>query len=180
MKMRTKFYLLSMWLFFIIVIILSFPEKESEWYLCILPGLSFLALLYVSVFFLTLFVNKKRDSAELAVKIIEVDDRSYDTLAFLAAYFIPLVSFEFNDFRHHVVLAILFVAIGVIYSQCGLYYANPSLALLGLRTYSGKIHFQNGDEMDNVVIVSHDRLRVNDNIVYFKIEESVFFAKVLN
>lgn len=120
------------------------------------------------------------DSHRLSVKIKEIEVRNYDTLAFLASYFIPLVSFNLGSIRHQLVLVILFVAIGVIYVQVGMYYANPTLALLGFKTYNSTITFQDGSVKSNLIIISRNELKKGDNITYIKIDENVYYAKLLN
>ena len=171
-----------MWLFFAIVIILSFPESESvqiHWYSYILPILSFGALFYVSVFFYMRYLYRKKDSGNLAVKVENVSDSSYNTLAFIASYFVPLVSFDLNTIRHQIVLVILFIAVGIIYIRYGFYYSNPSLALLGLRVYSATIVFQDGSKQ-KTTIISRDCLEMNNIITYKEIDgKTVISAKIL-
>ena len=105
--MKVNFYLLSMWLFYIIVIILSLPlfwrnNTDISIVSMTLPCLALITLLYVTGFFLFLTVKRKKDSPHLSVKITEIVPREYETLVFLASYFIPLVSFNLDKIRHQI------------------------------------------------------------------------------
>lgn len=181
--MKVNFYLLSMWLFYIIVIILSLPcfwEKENaDVKMMILPALALLCLLYVSVFFGWLVIKRRNDSRSLSVVIQDLQRRDYETLAFLASYFIPLVSFNLDKIRHQLVLIVLFIAIGVIYIRGKMYFANPTLSLLGFKSYTVTITYQNGDVKGDIVLISTQALSQNDRVTCLKIDEGVFYAKIL-
>lgn len=181
--MKVNFYLLSMWLFYIIVIVLSLPLFWKDVDICIvsmiLPCLALITLLYVTGFFLFLTVKRKKDSPHLSVKITEIVPREYETLAFLASYFIPLVSFNLDKIRHQIVLVVLFVAIGIIYIRGNMYFANPTLSLLGFKSYTASIQFQDNSVLDDVILISSESLSSGKNVTYYKIDDKVYYAKIL-
>lgn len=181
--MKVSFYLLSMWLFYIIVIILSVPRfwrfEELDVKMMIMPTLALVCFLFVSVFFGWLVTWRKNDSSNLSVTIKDIQQRDYETLAFLASYFIPLVSFNLDNIRHQLVLIVLFIAIGVIYIRGNMYFANPTLSLLGFRSYTVSLVFQNGDVKGGVIIISSQALSQNDRVTYLEIDKGVFYAKII-
>lgn len=181
--MKVGFYLLSMWLFYIIVIILSVPRfwgyEELDAKMMVLPTLALLCFLYVSVFFVWLVFKRRNDSHSLSVTIQGIQQRNYETLAFLASYFIPLVSFNLENIRHQLVLIVLFIAIGIIYIRGNMYFANPTLSLLGFKSYTASLVFQNGDVRGDIILISTQALSQNDRVTYLKIDEGVFYAKII-
>lgn len=181
--MKVNFYLLSMWLFYIMVIILSLPrfwEKEDvDTKMMVLPALALLCFLYVSMFFGWLVLKRRNDSHSLSVVIQDIQQRDYETLAFLASYFIPLVSFNLDKIRHQLVLIVLFIAIGIIYIRGNMYFANPTLSLLGFKSYTATIRYQNGEVKNDIVLISTQILSRNSRVTYLKIDEGVFYAKIL-
>lgn len=181
--MKINFYLLSMWLFYIIVIILSLPcfwEKENvDVKMMLLSTLALVCFLYVSAFFGWLVIKRKNDSHSLSVEIQDIQQRDYETLAFLASYFIPLVSFNLDNIRHQLVLIVLFIAIGIIYIRGNMYFANPTLSLLGFKSYTASLVFQNGDVKGDIILISTQALSQNDRVTYLKIDEGVFYAKII-
>ena len=181
--MKVSFYLLSMWLFYIIFIILSAPRfwrcEELDVKMMIMPTLALVCFLYVSVFFGWLVIKRKNDSSNLSVTIQDIKQRDYETLAFLASYFIPLVSFNLDNIRHQLVLIVLFIAIGIIYIRGNMYFANPTLSLLGFKSYTASLVFQNGDVKGDVILISTRALSQNDRVTYLIIDEGVFYAKII-
>lgn len=180
---KVNFYLLSMWLFYIIVVILSLPAfwrtEKVDYVMLVLPSMAVLCLVYVSSFFCWLVWRRKADSHGLSVKIIEIQKRDYEALAFLASYFIPLVSFSLDKIRHQIVLVVLFIAIGIIYIRGRMYFANPTLSLLGFKSYTASIRYQNDFIENDVILISTRSLNCNDRITYLKIDENVYYAKIL-
>lgn len=181
--MKVNFYLLSMWLFYIIVIVLSLPlfwkDVDISIVSMILPCLTLITFLFATGFFLFLTVRRKKDSPHLSVKITEIVPREYETLAFLASYFIPLVSFNLDKIRHQIVLVVLFIAIGIIYIRGNMYFANPTLSLLGFKSYTASIQFQDNSVLNDVILISSENLSLGKNVTYYKIDDKVYYAKIL-
>ena len=73
-------------------------------------------------------------------------------------------------------LGLLLVVMGAIYIKTDLFYANPSLALLGFHIYRASGNFKNGDRED-LVIVCRGRLSVGDKVGYIKLDERIYFAE---
>lgn len=143
---KISFFMLSMALFFVIVLILgtdipiSFSEdaKFVGLWSCftnrgiMLPIVCTLALLYI-VFFISYLKHRMKGTTLGPIEITDIQNANNDILAFVGTYFLPLVSFSLAEhWQHLLVLFILFVVIGVIYVRADIYYTNPTLLLLGL------------------------------------------------
>jgi hypothetical protein len=63
---------------------------------------------------------------------VSSEDKNSEHLVFLATYVIPLVGFKLDSMRDSINLGITLLLLGVIYVRTNLFYANPTLSLLGL------------------------------------------------
>ena len=101
---------------------------------------------------------------------------SSDVMSFVASYFFPLVSFNLGTtWRHTAVLALLFILIGVIYVKADIYYCNPTLLLLGFRTYKVTGKYEEPDDFKRTIIV-WGRMKDGDKFKYIPIDENTCFA----
>ncbi len=182
-------YLLSMAFFAVIVLILSLPseiqlgnywefvvwDKIWDW-LWWFP-LIFVLILVVDIIaycYLRSFVLK--GTQHISCEIEQVESLQGDILAFLASYFIPLVSFCLEKTMHKIVLLILFVAIGRFYVNGNLFYQNPTLSLLGFKTYNVRCRFtEKGDAKERKVLCLTN-LAAGDKIKYIPLSKNVWYA----
>lgn len=114
---------------------------------------------------------------DLPKTITEISNVQFETLAFLATYIIPLVSFDL-DFnldagRNFWLFLMILVLIGAIYVRTNLYYTNPTLAVLGYRVYRVDTEMTKG-----LIVIVRGRLKKGDTINVVKIEEDVHYAKL--
>ena len=109
----------------------------------------------------------------------KIESINYEHLTFLATYIIPLISFDFESFRQMIVLGLLLVVMGVIYIKTDLFYANPSLALLGFYIYKANGSFKNGIR-DNIVIISREKFIIGQKVSYIKLDDRIYYAKGVN
>lgn len=186
---KISFFMLSMALFFVIVLILgtdipiSFSEdaKFVGLWSCLtnrgimLPIVCTLALLYI-VFFISYLKHRMKGTTLGPIEITDIQNANNDILAFVGTYFLPLVSFSLAEhWQHLLVLFILFVVIGVIYVRADIYYTNPTLLLLGFRVYRIKGNL-NGDPIERVVIVQGE-LKKDVSLRYIVIDDNTYFVK---
>ncbi len=169
---------MSMWLFAIIVLILTihipiyfgpdstFVGLRELWKLNgILPVFCFV-ILGIDLYFYIHLRYRLKGSKELSVKISKIKGRDADVLSFLASYFIPLVSFNVTQGRHQIVLLLLFVAIGIMYLKGNMFHLNPSLLLLGFRLYEITAEMRDNKQKSGILILSQDQLCKDDCIRY--------------
>ncbi len=148
-------YILSLWLLFCFIVIITLNINIYDAYNNFI-GFSALSLLNIvpiisTVFFLIgmisfyFFKHDINGSHELPFKITKIENINSDHLTFLSTYIIPLVLFNFKDTRQLIVMGLLLIVMGVIYIRTDLFYANPSLSLLGFRIYKVNAELVNNE-----------------------------------
>jgi hypothetical protein len=191
MTRKIGLFFLSLWLLFLLIIIITaeipFCLGEEceflEWtYLLksnIIPLFCIIALAIGSISFFD-FMFQMKGTPELSVKIIEIENIDYEHLTFLTTYIIPLVCFQFENFRYILTFTIILFVIGLIYIRTDLFYANPTLAILGFRIYKISGEFRKGEIRTEKILITKNKLQLNDRIKYFKLDERIYYASKIN
>jgi hypothetical protein len=177
-----------MWLLAIIVVILSFNwpiqfGKDSHfigfaelirsgWITIVFV----LIIIYGVLFYYYLIKHCISGTQNFSVQIQHIESKQSDPLAFLASYFIPLVSFQMDNLRHNVVLLGLFVVIGVMYVKGDLFHMNPTLLLLGFKMYSIKYGECNDEKGKTIIVISKSELQESDSIRYILLSKNIWFV----
>ncbi len=182
-------YLLSMMLFALIVLILSFPFEihfgnnwefvgwNSIWNWMWWFPFMFILIIVIDVIFYCYFKYISLSGTQyISCEIKEIESLQGDILAFLASYFIPLVSFTLTKTNHQLVLLILFGIIGLLYVNGNLYYQNPTLSLLGFKTYRISCNLGNHGESKKRNVLCMSNLAIGDRIKYIPLSDEVWFA----
>lgn len=115
----------------------------------------------------------------MSFKIIQLENIEYEHLSFLTTYIIPLICFSFDNMRYVYIFIILLVVIGMIYIRTDLFYANPTLAILGFRIYKIKGLFRNS-ERENIILITREELFLDDYVKYIKVDNRIYYAKKNN
>lgn len=184
---KFELYILSLWLLFLLIIIVTIEVPicfESD---CSFIGLKellirnvvpIISLFFVGlgVFYYLRFNYKIAGSKSIPVEISSVEDINYEHLIFLTTYIIPLICFNLTSERYLIALALLLVVIGVIYVRTDKFYANPTLAVLGFRLYSAKVTRRTGEEV-KVTLITKDQIRDGDKIRFLELDSRVYYAK---
>lgn len=186
-RRKIDLYILSLGLLFIFFFIIaaelpassfSFKEAESWKVLAMnnpLPVVSILGLLYC-LFAYARFDFDLKGANEIPFELKKLEDINYEHLTFLATYVVPLISFDFGSGRQMIVLALLLVVMGIIYIKTDLFYANPSLALLGFHIYRASGHFKNG-EREGITLICRERLAENQRVSYIKLDDRIYYVR---
>lgn len=183
-------YLLSLWLLFILIIVnkinidICFSCKfASKAELLAIASNNFLPILcclmlFISLGFYAAFARLIKGAKDGPFKISEIEDKSAEHLVFLATYVIPLVGFGLESTRQIINLSITLVLLGAIYIRTNLFYANPTLSLLGFKIYTVKFE-QSGTNpySGNAILISHDDLELNGSINVLRLDKNIFFAR---
>tara|TARA_R110000868_G_C10920440_1_gene765647 strand:+ start:720 stop:1307 length:588 start_codon:yes stop_codon:yes gene_type:complete len=184
---KFELYIVSLWLLFFLIIIItvdipycwedscSFIGFEELILTNILPSIS-LFLLCAGVIFYLRFDYRLSGSKKIASKIIKIEDYNYEHLTFLTTYIIPLICFNLASTRYVIALILLLIVIGIIYVRTDKFYANPTLAVLGYRLYKIDIETRT-TKKENVILITKDRLILNDQINTLDLDEKVYFAR---
>lgn len=80
--------------------------------------------------------------------------------------------------RQMIVLALLLIVMGIIYIKTDLFYANPSLALVGFHIYKVDGNFKNGDR-NGIIIISREKLSSGQKVSYIKLDDRIYYTKGL-
>lgn len=184
---KVGLYFLSLWLLFLLIIIITVdipiycgPDREfvDIGYLLshnIVPIICVFALIVGGLSYYD-FNHQITGTLELSFKINEIENIDYEHLTFLTTYIVPLVCFNFENLRYEIVLAILLIVIGAIYIRTDLFYANPTLAILRFRIYRVSGTFRNKEIRNNIVLICREKLNLNDRVKYIKIDEKIYYA----
>ncbi|ELP30245.1 anti-phage protein KwaA [Rhodopirellula baltica] len=184
---KVNLYVLSLGLLFLFIVIITFEPVTTSSGLRTLVGWSDLATAnYVSLiaafgmaycgFAYVLFRHQLKGATELPFEVTRIESVEYEHLTFLATYVVPLISFDFGSGRQLLVLGLLLIAMGAIYVKTDLFYANPSLALLGFRIYRVDGNFKTGDR-HGIILICRSKLKVGQKASYIKLDEKIYFAK---
>lgn len=186
-RRKIDLYILSLGLLFIFfaIITIKFPDASfmvndmEAWMHLIsqnpIPTISLILLLYC------LYAYKRFDfdlkgATDIPFEIKKIEGINYEHLTFLATYVVPLISFDFGSGRQMIVLALLLIIMGIIYIKTDLFYANPSLALLGFHIYRADGDFKNGNR-EGIILICRERLSEGNKVTYIKLDERIYYAK---
>lgn len=189
MTRKVGLYILSLWLlfFFVIIVTIQFPISfsESAEFIGFNKLLTSNYLSFISLFFLVVgiivylkFMFDLKGTTHIPFTIVKIESVNYEHLTFLATYIIPLICFNLSNTRYLIVLFFLLIAMGFIYIKTDLFYANPSLALLGFHIYKVDGSFKTG-KRENIILLTRERLTENQKVSYIKLDERIYYAKTL-
>jgi len=184
---KWKMYITSLWLLFFLILIItvdipiSFSSNSKfvgvvELLISnIIPAISFLMLL-LGLFFVHTFNKNLDGSVSSSFKVRHIANKNYEHLTFLTTYIIPLICFDLESSRYVVVLVILLIIIGLIYVRTDMFYANPTLALLGYQLYEADVELRDGMH-NSLILISRSKISDNTKIVYRKLDDKIYFVR---
>ncbi|ENX07773.1 anti-phage protein KwaA [Acinetobacter courvalinii] len=187
---KLKLYFISLALLFIFIIVVTIDIP-----FCFQDGCSFigfkllffknwfslicLVCFFISLFFWFDFKFKLKGSTSNPFKAKKVENVSFEHLTFLATYIVPLISFNFDSDKFKLLFTLLIFVIGIIYLKTNLFYANPSLALMGYSIYKVDADFRDGAK-EGIIVLSLNKIEKDSLVTYIKLDENVYFGRVLN
>lgn len=185
-RLKVEFYILSLWLLFVLIVLLTvdipisfsadakfigvLPLLQRNW----LSLLSLLMALY-GMIIMSKLKRRLRGVHHPPAEITSIKSENYEYLTFLTTYIIPLICIDLEKIRYVFVLGILLVIIGSIFVKMDLYLGNPTLALLGYRLY--RVEAKGISSIDGIVVISQDKLKIGSSIKWIEIADSVWVAK---
>ena len=187
MKRKIDLYILSLGVLFAFIIILTvnIPELFCEnftfhWFKKLffdnMVSLIFLLFLLYCVIAYYGFNFALKGATDIPFEIKKIEGINYEHLTFLVTYVIPLISFDFGSIRQLVVLGLLLVVVGIIYIRTDLFYANPSLILLGFHIYHADGCFKTGDR-EGLILICRGHLSVGEKVEYIKLDQRIYYVK---
>lgn len=180
---KTGMYILSMWLLALIVVILSMELSidfggefigfdkmiPHPW----LTGF-FLLVFLIGIIYYSLLKEELSGTQKFSVEIKEISSKQSDPLAFLASYFVPLVSFQLQETSHELVPVLLFLVIGIMYVKGGLFHLNPTLILCSFKMYD--MEYAKDGNSHHVIAISKSVLAKGDRIRHITMSDDIWFA----
>lgn len=183
MKQKIELYIISLWLLFLLIIIIRIDVKicfdncqfigfEKLFKGNVIPFVAFFFFILGFIFYFR-FKYLINGGANIPVKIKKIENINYEHLTFLTTYIVPLICFDLSQIRYSIVLLILLIIIGAIYVKTNLFYANPTLALLGYHIYKAEI-----EDGKPLVLISREILSENSWINSLKLDNNTYFVKL--
>lgn len=191
MKRKIGLYFLSLWLLFLLTLIITIDIPlyfhEGWEYIGtinlikqnIIPILCLFSIVIGVISFYD-FMYKVKGTPELPFKVEAIENIDYEHLTFLTTYIVPLVCFNFDSLRYQIVLVILLFIIGVIYIRTDLFYANPTLAILQFRIYKVSGNFINKVKRENIILITREKIEISNSVKYVKLDNRIYYAKKVN
>ncbi|MBO5715199.1 MAG: hypothetical protein J6S23_02255 [Clostridia bacterium] len=185
-NLKIEFYILSLWLLFVLVFLLSIDipisfDTEAE-FIGLLPLIKRNWLAIISLFMMlmgmvitTKLKHKVKGAHYPPAEVVSIKNENYEYLTFLTTYIIPLICIDFSETRYVIVFGVLLIIIGSIFVKMDLYLGNPTLALLGYHLY--RIEAKNVTSKDGILVISEDKLSVGSMIKWIRITDYVWVAK---
>lgn len=182
---KVGMYLMSLWLLFVLVIVNKANVDVNICFGCsllpwsdisklaqrnVLP-LVCVAMLATSALFYMAFVRIISGAKDGPIKIEELEDKNAEHLVFLATYIIPLVGFSLESPRQMINLGITLALLGAIYIKTDLFYANPTLSLLGFKIFNIR------SQGSAAILISKEELEAGDSVNVVRLDKKIFFAR---
>ncbi|MFI3236597.1 MAG: anti-phage protein KwaA [Lachnospiraceae bacterium] len=182
--LKLEFYILSLWLLFILVFVLtvdipiSFDENAKFIGWNVLLSKNIMPLISVICMGCTVAISYHlkyifSGTTELPYKIVKIKDKGYDQMTFLTTYIIPLVCLNLNSLRYQITVMIMVLAIGVMFLKMKLYLGNPTLLLMNFKLYEIVVEGRN----EIIVVISKKRLNCNTMIKWIRLDENTWYVK---
>lgn len=179
---KVGMYLLSLWLLFVLIFVNKVSidicldcKFANEQELIEIVKANVLPLICVGLLLVSLacyfrFRYLIAGAQEGPLIIESIEDKNSEHLVFLATYVVPLVGFGLDSFRQMINLGITLCLLGALYVRTNLFYANPTLALLGFRIFN--VTFKDGP----AVLIANTGLERGDAVNVLKLDRNIYFA----
>ena len=182
--LKLEFYILSLWLLFILVFVLTVDipisfDKNAKfigWNVLLSQNI----MPMISVFFMIITVGVSyhlkyifSGTTSLPYKIVKIQDKGYDQMSFLTTYIIPLICLNLNSLRYQLAVIIMILAIGTMFLKMKLYLGNPTLLLMNFKLYEIEVEGIDGA----IVVVSKTRLKCNTRINWIRLDENTWYVR---
>ena len=188
--MKFQMYLSSLWLLFLMLIVINvdipIDFSDDAKFIGVLPLVNRnivpvigIIMLMISTIFVKTFNYKVSSGTQEYFVIKKIKNKNYEHLTFLTTYIIPLICFDLSKFRYTLVLLMLLVVIGMIYVQTDIYYANPTLAILGFHLYEVDVELRDEKVHEGCILITRDKINVYSNLEFLQIPELFILPETL-
>lgn len=182
--LKISLYLMSLWILFAALAILNLKKPVFESEKCrdriavlidanLVPCICMLLILAGAVGY-GYFADLLKNAKELPRKIQSCESKNGENLVFLATYIIPLICFPLDSKREILVLFFVIIIIGILFIKTDLYYASPSLILLGFNVYEVVFSSASGQ---TVIVITKGNLSSRDTVKCLKLSDNIYYAR---
>ena len=185
-RLKIEFYILSLRLLFLLAFVLTvdipisfapdakfigwWPLIKRNW-----EAIISLLMVFISWSISLKLEHRFEGALNPVAEIISIKNENYEHLTFLTTYIIPLICINLDEIRYIIVLIILLIIIGKIYTRTDLYLGNPTLALSGYHLY--RIEVNGISSTDGILVISKDKLSKGSKIEWMKMTDSIWVVK---
>lgn len=188
---KVGLYITSLWLLFLLLIILTYDFPINCSNNCvfigfkellkrnIVPVVSFI-FLCIGIGYYFRFDYKFEGTPQLQIKVEKIKNVNYEHITFLTTYIIPLLSFDISKLRYLVLLFLLLIIIGAIYVKTDLFYANPTLAILGYHIYKitgSRKKEQKSDVYEDIIVITRTKISSNNEIILIFLSDNIYYGR---
>ncbi|WP_409161667.1 anti-phage protein KwaA [Pectobacterium sp. B2J-2] len=191
--LKTVLYILSLWLLFLSLLIMSFDKVliKNLWDYVFTENFTFpisslrvrnivfivsLVFIFIGAIILIILANSFGSGWSVACTVSDISNENHEHLEFLTTYIMPLVFTDVDSKRTVLNLGLMIFVIGAIYVKTNRFYSNPSLAILGFRIYKANVHDRG---VKKCTIICRGVLKNTDSIKYIKIDDETYLAKII-
>lgn len=185
-RLKIEFYILSLRLLFLLAFVLTvdipisfapdakfigwWPLIKRNW-----EAIISLLMVFISWSISLKLEHRFEGALNPVAEIISIKNENYEHLTFLTTYIIPLICINLDEIRYIIVLIILLIIIGKIYTRTDLYLGNPTLVLSGYHLY--RIEVNGISSTDGILVISKDKLSKGSKIEWMKMTDSIWVVK---
>jgi hypothetical protein len=188
MKDKIELYIISLGLLFFLLIFTTINIPICFGNDCVFIGfwklikfniVPLICILIIIIVWILLsgFSHKLRGAVDLPFEVERIESINYEYPTFFTTYIIPLIFFDLNDIRDSIVLIVLLIILGCLFVKTNLYYANPSLALLGYYIYKADVKTRHGNK-ENVILIAREKIKKGNSVLPKILEENVYYIKI--
>lgn len=191
--LKTVLYILSLWLLFLSLLIMSYDKVliKNVWDYIFTENFTFsisslkvrnivfivsLIFIFIGAIILIVLANSFGSGWSVACTVSDISNENHEHLEFLTTYIMPLVFTDVDSKRTVLNLGLMIFVIGAIYVKTNRFYSNPSLAILGFRIYKANVHDRG---VKKCTIICRGVLKSTDSIKYIKIDDETYLAKIV-
>lgn len=114
---------------------------------------------------------------DLSESVVSLENKNYDTMNFVASYFVPLVSFQFcDDLKFWIILCFIVFILCKISLNSNMYYNNPVLIILRFRIYEVTVKKQASEKVVSKIIITRDEISKDAMIKCVNLSDNIYYA----
>ena len=179
--MKLNFLIMTFMCFFLIFLVQNKEylfmvfEKDTEiLQRCIgIMDIIFLILFFIGIFTIRYFTIKTKGNTRIPRRVVSIEQNREVSLAFFAAYILPLVTIEFNDINKlNGFIIIVFLLLALCW-KTEFWYTNPILLLIGFKIYEVELE----SSSEKVIALCRKELKNNDFAEIMEISDEVIFLR---